>query len=63
MNRRLSWRSQPLKDEKNFVLLDQLTGLFLCFWRAVAVIERNKFDLATIDAAILLVDLVEIGVD
>jgi hypothetical protein len=41
-------------DQRNFIALDQPSGLLHGFWRRVAVIERNQIDLAAVDAAALI---------
>jgi hypothetical protein len=58
LNRRIGRRAQGVEQQRNLVLLDQSEYLFERLRRTIAVIERDKIDLATGDST-LVVDHLE----
>src|SRR5262249_4056843 len=59
-HRDVGGRSERAEDERDLVLLDELAGLLQALGRAVAVIEHDYVELASVDAT-LIVDHLEIS--
>ena len=52
--------TQSTHHQQDLFLLDQTTNHFNCLWRAVAIVQTDEVDFASVDAA-LFVQLFEIS--